>query len=100
MPKQHTENLYAVSDELLCEVYKTVKKIADALKEIYHCDGISTMQNNEPAGNQEVWHFHIHVFPRYYNDRLYENYDISRWVSHEERMEFVRKLKPYFSKQL
>jgi diadenosine tetraphosphate (Ap4A) HIT family hydrolase len=34
-------------------------------------DGTSTRQHNEPAGNQDVWHYHEHVFPRYDGDELY-----------------------------
>jgi histidine triad (HIT) family protein len=41
------------------------------MKAAYGCDGTSTRQHNEPAGNQDVWHYHMHVFPRYAGDRLY-----------------------------
>ena len=97
IPKQHTENIYTISDELHGEVYKTAKKIALALKIAYQCDGTSTRQHNEPAGNQGVWHLHVHVFPRYENDELYKNYDKKRWPGHDEKMQFVSKLKKYFS---
>jgi len=49
-----------------------VRKIAIAMKQAYRCDGISTRQHNETHGNQEVWHFHLHVYPRYQGARLYE----------------------------
>lgn len=94
--KQHIENIYDISDELLGDIYKTVKKLSLAIKKVYGCDGISTRQHNEPAGNQDVWHFHIHIFPRYTNDNLYENHEKKEWVGHEERMKFVVKLKEYF----
>ena len=41
------------------------------MKAAYGCPGISTCQHNEPAGGQDVWHFHVHVFPRYLEDNLY-----------------------------
>ncbi len=97
VPKEHIENIYNIPDELLADVYKTVKKVAIAIKETYKSDGTSTRQHNEPAGNQDVWHFHVHVFPRYENDELYKNHDNKRWVNHEERLEFVNKLKKYFA---
>jgi len=34
-----------------------------ALRAAYGCEGTSTRHYNEPAGNQDVWHIHIHVFP-------------------------------------
>ncbi|HKC04851.1 MAG TPA: HIT domain-containing protein [Patescibacteria group bacterium] len=99
VPKKHVENIYNIPDELLGDVYKTAKKIAIAIKETYESDGTSMRQHNEPAGNQDVWHFHVHVFPRFANDELYKNHDNKRWVEHAERMEFVKKLKRYFSRQ-
>jgi histidine triad (HIT) family protein len=41
------------------------------MKAAYGCDGTSTRQHNEPAGHQEVWHYHLHVFPRFMGDGLY-----------------------------
>ncbi len=38
----------------------------------YGCEGISTRQHSGPGGGQEVWHYHLHVLPRWRNDRLYE----------------------------
>jgi len=99
VPKKHVENIYNISDELLGDVYKTAKKIAIAIKETYQSDGTSMRQHNEPAGNQDVWHFHVHIFPRFANDELYKNHDNKRWVEHNERMEFAKRLKEYFSKQ-
>ena len=39
---------------------------------VYRRDGISTRQHNGSGGGQEVWHYHLHVLPRWHNDRLYE----------------------------
>lgn len=96
IPKEHVENIYDISDELLGSVYKTAKKIAIAIKETYKCDATSMRQHNEPDGNQDVWHFHIHVFPRYKNDELYKNHDAKAWTTKEERLAYVQKLKQYF----
>jgi histidine triad (HIT) family protein len=96
IPKEHTENIYTISDQLLGEVYKTAKRVAVALKEVYKCDGTSMRQHNEPAGNQDVWHFHAHVFPHYANDNLYKNHENQSWHKHEEIVLFANKLKDYF----
>lgn len=98
IPKKHVENIYNISDDLFSAVYKTAKKIAIAIKEAYQCDGTSMRQHNESAGNQDTWHFHVHVFPRYENDELYKNHDKKRWATHEERLKFINKWKEYFSK--
>ena len=42
--------------------------MATALKEELNCDGINVVQNNGPSAGQTVFHFHVHVIPRYDND--------------------------------
>jgi len=97
IPKDHCENIYTIPEDVLAAVYKTAKKMAVAIKESYNCEGISTRQHNEPAGNQDVWHLHVHVFPRYENDDLYKNDDNASWFSRDERLVYVKKLKDFLS---
>ena len=73
IPKQHIENIYEFPDALSPGLMNATKTIAAALKGVYNCPGISTRQHNEPAGGQDVWHFHTHVFPRYHRDDLYKS---------------------------
>ena len=72
IPRKHYENIYSLPDSLAGEINVMARKIAIAMKYAYHCDGSSTRQHNEEHGDQEVWHYHLHVFPRYRGDRLYE----------------------------
>ena len=72
VPKSHYENLYDLEDTPALDVHRLTRRIAIALKKACECDGTSTRQHNEPAGNQhDMWHFHVHVFPRYDGDNLY-----------------------------
>jgi len=73
IPKRHFENIYDIPDELYLKVSQLIKELAKCIKSAYGCDGVSTRQHNEPApaGNQDVWHFHTHIFPRYADDNLY-----------------------------
>lgn len=96
VPKTHIENIYDISDKDLSQVYKTAKKIALAIRESYPATGTSMRQHNEPDGNQDVWHFHVHVFPRFEDDQLYQNHDNKSWVSQEQRRIYADKLKKYF----
>lgn len=100
VPNDHIENIYDIPDNILSEVYKVAKKIAIAMRSTYGCEGISMRQHNEPAGNQDVWHFHVHIFPRYIDDRLYQNHDNSKFVSAEERLPYAIKLREYLSNDL
>ena len=99
IPKKHFENIYDISDSLLSSLYVNSKKIAIALKDIYKCDGVSIRQHNEPAGNQDIFHFHLNILPRYKDDKLYQRHDESRFVSIKERQLYAKKLKKYFSLQ-
>jgi histidine triad (HIT) family protein len=93
IPNTHAENLHDIAEEDLCAVTATTKRIALALKQAYGCDGISTRQHNEPAGNQDVWHLHVHVFPRWERDELYERHHETRWASPGERSLYAKKLR-------
>jgi histidine triad (HIT) family protein len=76
-------------------VHDLVRQIAVAIRSTYGCDGISTRQHNEPAGNQDVWHYHVHVFPRYRDDDLYGSKPYPTFVSAAERRPYVDKLRAY-----
>ena len=98
VPNQHYENLYDIPDDTLAEVYKAVKQVATAMRSTYEgCEGVSTRQHNEPAGNQDVWHLHVHVFPRYPNDELYLNHDKSAFVGAEARRPYAEKLREFLA---
>lgn len=79
IPNQHYENIYILPGELALAVHKLARAIALAMKRAYDCDGVSLRQHNEPAGNQDVWHYHVHVTPRYQGDNFYTGYT-TQWL--------------------
>jgi histidine triad (HIT) family protein len=93
IPNEHYENVYTVPDEILAAVQVVGKRIALAMKAAYGCDGTSFRQHNEPAGSQDVWHYHLHVFPRYEGDDLYLRSRERYTVSPAERAPFAEKLR-------
>lgn len=97
IPNKHIENIYVMPLEIGHRITDFSKEVAIALKKTYSCDGVSTRQHNEPAGNQDVWHYHLHIFPRYENDNLYLNYKDSYWPAAEEKRPYSDKLKAYFA---
>lgn len=96
IPKKHVEHIYDIEDELLVKVQIVGKKIATAIKQTYNSDGTSFRQHNELAGNQDVWHYHLHVFPRWDNDDFYLNYKNKEFVPPEKREIYAQKLINYF----
>ena len=74
LPKCHAANVFEMDDEMLGRAHVLAKKIASVLKDVFHADGINILQNNFPAAGQSVFHFHIHVIPRYDNDNAIPNW--------------------------
>ena len=70
-PAEHYENLYDLPPRVLQRIALMAQQVALAMKRAWAPDGVSTRQHNEPAGNQHVWHYHLHVFPRFEGDMLY-----------------------------
>ncbi|OGD08826.1 hypothetical protein A2397_05270 [Candidatus Amesbacteria bacterium RIFOXYB1_FULL_44_23] len=94
VPNDHFENLYELPPEVGNRVFDVSQKIALAMKKAYKCDGTTLRQNNEPAGNQHAFHYHLHIFPRYDGDLYNENMTKKSILSKpEERLEYVTKLK-------
>jgi histidine triad (HIT) family protein len=90
VPDEHFENIYDLPLHYAGDIQRVTRTIALALKAVYACDGVSTRQHNEPAGNQDVWHYHVHVTPRYQDDQLYatrpELMPVEQRASHAERL--------------
>jgi histidine triad (HIT) family protein len=93
VPNEHFENLYDLSDEYAHRIIDVSKKIAIALKSARKCDGVMVLQNNEPASNQHAFHYHMHLFPRFDNDKLHENMAVSTKPTVEERLPYAQALK-------
>ena len=96
IPNAHHENLYALPSAYGHAVHDLVQELAIALRSTYGCEGVSTRQHNEPGGNQDVWHYHVHVFPRYADDRLYESRPYPELVTPEQRWPYAERLRRYF----
>lgn len=95
VPNVHYENVYDIPDDLLAAVQVVGKRLAVAMKAAYACEGTSFRQHNEPAGYQDVWHYHLHVFPRYAGDNLYLRSLEGRTTSPTERLPYADKLRRY-----
>jgi len=68
LPKSHAANIYEIEDEYVSRAFVLAKKLAVALKKLTGCDGVNILQNNGEAAGQTVFHFHVHVIPRFKDD--------------------------------
>jgi histidine triad (HIT) family protein len=97
VPNEHFENIYDLPIRFATEIHAVAKMVALALKAVYACAGVSTRQHNEPAGNQDVWHYHLHVTPRYKDDQFYATQREFMIIS--ERAKHAQKLREYLMGQ-
>jgi histidine triad (HIT) family protein len=65
VPKAGSRNILDAQPEDLCDVIRTVQKIARAAVKAFQADGVTVAQFSEPAGGQVVFHTHFHVLPRW-----------------------------------
>lgn len=68
IPKSHYANLYELPEELAGDAMKLAKKMTGIMTEKLKCDGFNLVQNNGELAGQTVFHFHMHLIPRYKND--------------------------------
>lgn len=96
VPIKHIENIYDFPEDIGGRMLEVAKKVAVGLKQTRNADGITLMQNNEPAGDQHAFHFHLHVFPRFNNDSFHEELWKAQRSEPEERIKFAEELKSIF----
>lgn len=65
LPKNHYANVYEIDEDTLVKATKLAKKIIEKETEVLGCDGYNILQNNGEAAGQTVFHFHMHLIPRY-----------------------------------
>ena len=67
IPKNHYKDIFELGENEAAKLYPLAKKEAAHLKEKLGCDGLNVLQNNGPVAGQSVFHFHMHLIPRYEN---------------------------------
>jgi histidine triad (HIT) family protein len=91
VPNRHVENIFELELADAAAVHETARRIALAMLAAYGCEGVSTRQHNGPGADQEVWHYHLHVFPRYRGDELYGSG--ARMTEPRERQPYAERLR-------
>jgi histidine triad (HIT) family protein len=70
IPREHAADVLAVSEEDLAACVSAARRLAARAKEALGADGVNLMNSCGPAAWQTVFHFHVHVIPRYEDDPL------------------------------
>ncbi len=65
IPKVHQENIFELDEEVASHLFSVVPKIANSIKKQFNPVGLNIVNNNGEAAGQTVFHYHIHLIPRY-----------------------------------
>ena len=91
LPKEHYKNLYELDDEIAAKALVLAKKMITKLTDVLGCDGYNIVQNNGEVAGQTVFHFHIHLIPRYEGDEVGLGWKMGA-LTDEDRDEILKKL--------
>ena len=70
VPREHARNLYEISDDELAATMAAARRLAERMRDRLRCDGVNLLNSTEPAAWQTIFHFHVHVIPRFEGDDL------------------------------
>ena len=73
--RAHVETVYDLSDEQAAAIFKATAKIARGVRDVSKCEGMNLVQSNGRAGQQDVFHFHLHIVPRFSGDGIVLDWD-------------------------
>ncbi len=70
IPRSHAVDLHTIGDDDLAAVARTARELAGRARDRLGADGVNILQNNGAAAWQSVFHYHVHVIPRYDGDPI------------------------------
>ena len=91
LPKEHYANLYELDDALAAKALVVAKKVITQMTDVLGCDGYNVLQNNGAAAGQTVFHFHMHLIPRYKEDDVKIGWKLGK-LTDEVKQEIIAKL--------
>lgn len=68
--KKPYKNIFEIPEETLSHLMIVVKRLTTTITKAFNADGVNILNNNESYAGQTVFHFHVHIIPRYKNDNL------------------------------
>ncbi|HAX72828.1 MAG TPA: HIT family protein [Firmicutes bacterium] len=66
IPKKHVADVFSMTEEDMCHVFSVVPKLANAIAKTFDAKGMNIVNNSKEVAGQTVFHFHVHLIPRYH----------------------------------
>ena len=92
LTKGHYDNIFEIDAETAGRLFSLASVVARAMKKTLNCDGMNILQNNGTIAGQTVFHFHLHLIPRYEGDQVKVTWPQGE-ISDDEKTELVNKIK-------
>jgi histidine triad (HIT) family protein len=70
IPRDHVEMVYDLNEEQAGAIFRATVKIARSVRDVSKCEGMNLVQSNGKVGQQDVFHFHLHIVPRFSGDSI------------------------------
>ncbi|NLI89473.1 MAG: HIT family protein [Epulopiscium sp.] len=93
IPKEHVEDIYELDPLVAARMFEFATRFASILKKTFGNEGLNILQNNGKVAGQTVFHYHLHLIPRYENDSVRIGWEANSQMTSEELEEFVDKIK-------
>ncbi|MET3194006.1 HIT family protein [Bacillus sp. OAE603] len=81
IPKEHVDNIFSMSEETAATYFSKVPLIANAIKNAFDVDGVNILNNSGEVSGQTVFHYHMHILPRYGKN---DGFDV-KWQTNSEK---------------
>lgn len=91
LPKAHAADIYELPEEIAGKAMILAKRMAEKMKDALNCDGFNIVQNNGEIAGQTVFHFHMHLIPRYKGDQVGLTWTPGK-LTDEDRDEILAKI--------
>ena len=91
LPKEHYPNLYEIPDELAAKAIILARQMVTKMTKALGADGFNVVQNNGQPAGQTVFHFHMHLIPRYKGDNAGFGWNIGK-LSDEDKADILAKM--------
>ncbi len=72
IPKEHVDNIFEVKEEVIAYLFSKVPYLAKTIKDAFNAEGLNILNNNGKVAGQSVFHFHVHLIPRYGSEDGYQ----------------------------
>ena len=90
--KAHAENIFALQEAQAAAVFRSAARVARAIRAAFEPEGLSVYQANGKAAGQTVFHFHVHLVPRYEGDGMALTWPVKN-PPREKLLDYAEKIR-------